>query len=559
VQGQKSGIQRKADGADDKAEVSQPGEPAEQEADAKADAVAGDLHDGGDEKKDEKKKGAKGEKGEKEGEGGDAKAGEKGDTKEAAAPISAKLEGVGRKIFRTATPTAVVPGGAVELGGESQAKNPKFEADAIEFEKNLGGVAFGKAQAIGAQIMDKVRSYIASKVGTEDLDKLGEETQKLLKACASGASFAGSVKPEEIQDLLVGKTQLEALHAEIAAAKGDAEKLKSLPEPPNLREQMTLIYNFGTKIMIPDILKTPKDKLEELCNQSKMNLPAVERRVAFMEEKAKGGAKDGRNLSGMVPGQAGDTPKSEEDKKKEEDKKGGIVGGEGGAAVKNPQAVEGQRTARVNRNDAESEKGKADAKSGGKDEAGQAAAGDAAKSSPASDRSANDLEAQGAGLSSREKAMQGGGDADPLKWAEGSKVWVANENDKWTKAVRELSLPIAAGPSGTTNVLMNINAMLGGADPQAARLACVGYLLPINAHSLVEICGSAAGHGVPFTAGQGIYKDLPPLAEPELRACGRDGGPGGKKLFPDEAAPVDEKKGGEAKGAEPPPAQPTVT
>jgi len=86
VQAQRSGVQRKADdgahgdgahgdGAHGGLEVSQPGEPAEQEADATADRVAGNLHDG-------------------------RNTNQPAAGKEAAPPIAAKLAGVGRKIFR---------------------------------------------------------------------------------------------------------------------------------------------------------------------------------------------------------------------------------------------------------------------------------------------------------------------------------------------------------------------------------------------------------------------------------------------------------------------------
>jgi hypothetical protein len=67
--------QSPAEQSDEKEEVSEPGEPAEQEADAVADEVAGAMH--GDEK-----------------EGEDKEAGEEKTPK-----IGAKLDGVGRKIF----------------------------------------------------------------------------------------------------------------------------------------------------------------------------------------------------------------------------------------------------------------------------------------------------------------------------------------------------------------------------------------------------------------------------------------------------------------------------
>ena len=126
VQGQKSGVQRKEEqgeagkaGAEGKGAVSEGHEPAEKEADAVGEEVAGALHgdEKGDKKKGDKKKGGKGDK-KKEGEAagdhaageehhagdghaheeGEEKAGDKG--KEKPAKISAKLEGTGFKLMR---------------------------------------------------------------------------------------------------------------------------------------------------------------------------------------------------------------------------------------------------------------------------------------------------------------------------------------------------------------------------------------------------------------------------------------------------------------------------
>ena len=97
VQGQKSGVQRKADdaaGSDEKgAEVSDPSEPAEKEADAVGDHVADQLHG---------KKDADGKK------DGDAKAAAPGAKGAKPAQISAKL--VQRKIFRAWIDKAALPG-----------------------------------------------------------------------------------------------------------------------------------------------------------------------------------------------------------------------------------------------------------------------------------------------------------------------------------------------------------------------------------------------------------------------------------------------------------------
>jgi hypothetical protein len=122
-----------------------------------------------------------------------------------------------------------------------------------------------------------------------------------------------------------------------------------------------------------------------------------------------------------------------------------------------------------------------------------------------------------------------------LAWSEGAKMWAINEKDEWVRAMRELSLPLGAGPSGTTNMLMNVCSILGG-DPTGTRLACIGYLLPIHAHSLVEVLAAAASHGVGFTAGQQMYRNIAPFPEDVLRSrCGiQPANAEGRPRFPDE-------------------------
>ena len=107
VQGQKSGVQRKpADGDDHGHEVSEPGEPAEQEADAVAEKTADELHDGSaDGKAAGKKPKAGKEKDHTPGaEKEDEQHGDKTEAKEAAPAIGAKLQGVAFKIFRAEGP-----------------------------------------------------------------------------------------------------------------------------------------------------------------------------------------------------------------------------------------------------------------------------------------------------------------------------------------------------------------------------------------------------------------------------------------------------------------------
>lgn len=114
-----------------------------------------------------------------------------------------------------------------------------------------------------------------------------------------------------------------------------------------------------------------------------------------------------------------------------------------------------------------------------------------------------------------------------LQWEEGARIWMMNERNKWVHLMRQLSIPLAAGPSGTTNKLMNLGQVLG-MDPFQTRLACMGYLLPAKHHSLCEIMEAAAPHGAnDFIRGRRMYTRINPWSESELKAFG-----GGK--FPHE-------------------------
>jgi hypothetical protein len=151
---------------------------------------------------------------------------------------------------------------------------------------------------------------------------------------------------------------------------------------------------------------------------------------------------------------------------------------------------------------------------------------------------ADQMKEKGMGLSKRELEAQGnpeGGEA--LKWSEGVRVWAMDAEHKWTAAQKALKVPLGAGPSGTTSALMSVAAMLKAGEPLEVRMACIGYILGINAHSLVEVLTAAAAHGCPPPEGQKMYRNIAPLGEAELRACGRPGGKDGKNLFPDEPPP----------------------
>lgn len=116
------------------------------------------------------------------------------------------------------------------------------------------------------------------------------------------------------------------------------------------------------------------------------------------------------------------------------------------------------------------------------------------------------------GLTKDEADFQGiDKDDGRLKWAEGARKWRMNENNEWVQAMRELSMPLKAGPSGTTDRLMQTQAILGVSTPVNMRAACLAYLLPINAHSMVEIMVAAKQHGADFAPGWAMYKSVEPF------------------------------------------------
>jgi hypothetical protein len=126
-----------------------------------------------------------------------------------------------------------------------------------------------------------------------------------------------------------------------------------------------------------------------------------------------------------------------------------------------------------------------------------------------------------------------------LKWEAGSKEWrirkgsefadteLGRRAQEWAQEMRRLGIPLAAGPSGTTNAMMNV-AVVFRADLHDARLACIGFLLGYRHHTLVEILTAAEPFGPSYTKGRKMYRDIKPIDTATLRSYG-----GGK--FPDEA------------------------
>lgn len=105
--------------------------------------------------------------------------------------------------------------------------------------------------------------------------------------------------------------------------------------------------------------------------------------------------------------------------------------------------------------------------------------------------SIEEAHAMGLQLSPREIAIaqQNGGD---LSWVQGNVANMVRPDAPFISGARDASLPLQAGISGTTYRFMGMADLLG-ANPQMARLAAVGNLASIDAHSFHEIASAAQG------------------------------------------------------------------
>lgn len=109
------------------------------------------------------------------------------------------------------------------------------------------------------------------------------------------------------------------------------------------------------------------------------------------------------------------------------------------------------------------------------------------------------------------KLQESGGKGDGLlKWSQGQDVWRLNEDADFVKMARDLSLPLKAGPSGTTDRLFQLNKTFNmNIAPKDFIALVIAYILPINAHSLVEVITAARPYiGIGGNDMREFYRDL---------------------------------------------------
>lgn len=119
-------------------------------------------------------------------------------------------------------------------------------------------------------------------------------------------------------------------------------------------------------------------------------------------------------------------------------------------------------------------------------------------------------------LSERETTALGTRDGHK-KWEQGGYIWDYNMETSFQKEGHALSVPIVAGPSGTSNAIMNM-AKTHGVDMYNIRLALLGYLIPARQHSFHEIMLACSEFGLKYFADTDLrYQYIDPLKIEELR------------------------------------------
>lgn len=118
-----------------------------------------------------------------------------------------------------------------------------------------------------------------------------------------------------------------------------------------------------------------------------------------------------------------------------------------------------------------------------------------------------------------------------LPWEEGGTRFNPNLKNAWMKkAVKELKMPVVAGPSGTTDRMLTALNFLGlSGEAENFRLGLLGWMLTSNDHSFHEIMSVSKSFGMEYEEGSYAYHNIPPLTVQQIREHVCENG-----MFPDE-------------------------
>jgi hypothetical protein len=478
VQGQRSGVQRKSEDEQqgegaataeagmeakgtgeeakaDETQVSQPEEPAEKEADQVSEQVTDKLH------------GA--EPGKKKEAGAEPAA----PTEEKAPEIGAKLFGA-PKVFRTGpAPQPASTGGA----NPARLSPAEMQAKRVEFEVKLGNSCAETGAGVGVQMVDACRRYLDEKLKPlkEKVQEYDEKRAQLLTATGSAidTGWAGRVG-----------TSIASLEAVL-----------SNPGGTGLRETFLFAGMFVEKVITPDVFSLPKQELTELCEKAKVGAEAIERHKAKADEAWQTAQAEGRI-------RATDTP-------------AGHFSGMG--YDPRIQQQQGMRqpvapAARANSGWSQVSRQRFVEELGGSFSPQEEELANGADYKAALARlTAEGKTGKEADEQARKEATKGS-----CPWWEGAKAFEIKHEHPMSQLAESLNMPTMAGVSGTTARTMRAAEMLNVGPPPNVRMACLGALLPINAHSFFEVM-QGAGLGMSQTGKVADYFVDPP-GEAAVRA-----------------------------------------
>ena len=105
------------------------------------------------------------------------------------------------------------------------------------------------------------------------------------------------------------------------------------------------------------------------------------------------------------------------------------------------------------------------------------------------------FEAEGGCLSETEKRLQNPRGGAYIPWLDGRHLWTLDETDPFVRHARQAHIQLMTGISGFTAQIMQFCRILNPRSDIQARLVCLGYLLPIRAHSFHEVMSAAMPFG----------------------------------------------------------------
>ena len=100
---------------------------------------------------------------------------------------------------------------------------------------------------------------------------------------------------------------------------------------------------------------------------------------------------------------------------------------------------------------------------------------------------------------------------DIIPWVTGRMYWKLNEDNFYAKLAKAYGHETITGPSSSTDTALMLMELLHGFDVRLATLACVGWLVPCQHHSMFEVFLSAIPYGLEYDTTQDTHAFLKSL------------------------------------------------